>query len=278
MKSLKAKELLSSGGGKLPLRIIADNGGLGREITSTEVEVCNVHAYWQGLKSFTVVAAGGQGVSCAGCKEMQYPGKVPCIIISRNERCPEPLIEFSQENFIPLFSSSLNEHHIASRVKEFLREKLDSTAFVHGTLVRFGNTGILLTGESAAGKTECALDLVACGGRLVADDAVKITRRSGSLFGSCPPEIRAMVALKSRGVQHIRDIRDMHGPDAICEETRIDTVFRLETAGSVDPEISSMNVLGINFSVKCLIAQPGLRLSETILRIIEKQAYSGSQT
>ena len=44
----------------------------------------------------------------------------------------------------------------------------------HGALVEIDGVGVLLMGPSGVGKSECALELVRRGHRLVADDAVEI--------------------------------------------------------------------------------------------------------
>ena len=49
-------------------------------------------------------------------------------------------------------------------------------ASLHGVLVDVSGIGVLLLGESGTGKSECALDLVTRGHRLVADDVVEIWR------------------------------------------------------------------------------------------------------
>ena len=55
---------------------------------------------------------------------------------------------------------------------------------LHGTLVDVHGIGLLFKGRSAIGKSEVGLDLVERGHRLVADDAVNITRKSqGILVG-----------------------------------------------------------------------------------------------
>ena len=58
--------------------------------------------------------------------------------------------------------------------------------------------GVLIAGESGIGKSECALDLIVRGHRLVADDTVEVRRRQESiLIGACPVSASASTAVAS---------------------------------------------------------------------------------
>ena len=66
---------------------------------------------------------------------------------------------------------------------------------VHGVLVDVYGIGVLLLGESGTGKSECALDLVTRGHRLVADDVVEVVRESDRiLMGRGPSDLRPLLA------------------------------------------------------------------------------------
>ena len=97
---------------------------------------------------------------------------------------------------------------------------------LHGTLLDVHGVGILLLGPSGIGKSECALELVARGQRLVADDVVYL--RSGDeneLFGSAPERIRHYMEIRGLGILYIPDL---FGAEAVREEVRIDLACRLE--------------------------------------------------
>jgi hypothetical protein len=57
----------------------------------------------------------------------------------------------------------------------------------HGVLLDILGLGVLVVGESGIGKSECALDLVVRGHRLVADDAVEVRRRAQSCSSAPAP-------------------------------------------------------------------------------------------
>jgi HPr kinase/phosphorylase len=87
--------------------------------------------------------------------------------------------------------------------------------------------GVLLLGESGTGKSECALDLVTRGHRLVADDVVEMVRESDKIvIGRGPSRIRHHMEIRGLG---IINIRDLFGVAAIRHRKRIELVIQLET-------------------------------------------------
>ena len=100
-------------------------------------------------------------------------------------------------------------------------------ARLHGVLVDVYGIGILLQGPSGTGKSECALDLVVRGHRLVADDLIVVSRdvAAGIVIGQGPEEIRHHMEIRGLGVINIRDL---FGIAAIRTRKRIELVVVLE--------------------------------------------------
>ena len=86
--------------------------------------------------------------------------------------------------------------------------------------------GILIIGKSSIGKSETALELIARGHRLVADDAVDIKKIDNKLYGQSPENIRHFLEIRGLG---ILDIERLYGSGAIKRSTDIDFVIELET-------------------------------------------------
>jgi HPr kinase/phosphorylase len=100
------------------------------------------------------------------------------------------------------------------------------TARLHGALVDVEGVGVLLLGPSGIGKSECALELVRRGHRLVADDVVVLRRdEGGRLHGETPELIRHHMELRGVGIVYVPDL---FGPDAVREAAPVDLVCRLE--------------------------------------------------
>jgi HPr kinase/phosphorylase len=96
----------------------------------------------------------------------------------------------------------------------------------HGALVEVLGVGILLLGPSGIGKSECALELVTRGHKLVADDVVRVRRRAdGRLMGAGPELIRHYMEIRGIGIVHVPDL---FGEAAVRDEVEIALVCRLE--------------------------------------------------
>jgi HPr kinase/phosphorylase len=84
---------------------------------------------------------------------------------------------------------------------------------------------VLIIGESGIGKSECALDLIDRGHRLVADDVVEIKRLADALVGSSPDLTRYHMEIRGLGVINIRDL---FGVAATRASKRVELVVHLE--------------------------------------------------
>ena len=93
---------------------------------------------------------------------------------------------------------------------------------VHGTLVDVGSVGVLLLGPSGVGKSECALELISRGHRLVADDVVRLEpHRDGWVVGSSPENIRHHIEIRGLGIVYIPDL---YGRARVLDRAKIDLV------------------------------------------------------
>jgi HPr kinase/phosphorylase len=148
-----------------------------------------------------------------------------CLIITRNLEIPELLLREADEKEIPLFRTNLITTDFIERVTKYLEEKLASTTSIHGVLMDVFGVGVLILGKSGIGKSECALDLILRGHRLVADDMVYIQKRSpSSLIGSGFDVIKHHMEIRGLG---IINIRSLFGVEAIREQKKIELVLEL---------------------------------------------------
>lgn len=148
-----------------------------------------------------------------------------CLVITRNLEIPELLIRRSDEKAIPLFRTNLSSTDFIDRVTKYLEEKLALTQSLHGVLMDVFGVGVLLLGKSGIGKSECALDLILRGHRLVADDMVFIQKRSPSiLIGSGFEVIKHHMEIRGLG---IINIRSLFGLESIREQKKVELVLEL---------------------------------------------------
>jgi HPr kinase/phosphorylase len=151
--------------------------------------------------------------------------ELSCLVITRNLEVPELLFGEADEKDIPLFRTNLHTTDFIERVTKFLEEKLAPTSSIHGVLMDIFGVGILILGKSGIGKSECALDLILRGHRLVADDMVYVQKRSPSaLIGSGFEVIQHHMEIRGLG---IINIRSLFGVEAIRERKKIELVLEL---------------------------------------------------
>ena len=97
---------------------------------------------------------------------------------------------------------------------------------MHAVLMDILGLGVLIVGDSGIGKSECALDLIVRGHRLVADDTVEIRRRAETvLIGTCPELTRHHMELRGVGVINVKDL---FGIASTRSSKRVELVVRLE--------------------------------------------------
>jgi HPr kinase/phosphorylase len=148
-----------------------------------------------------------------------------CLVITRGLEVPELLLREADEKGIPVFRTKIRSFDFIEKVTKFLEEKLASTSSLHGVLMDIFGVGVLILGKSGIGKSECALDLILRGHRLVADDMVHIQKRSpSSVFGSGFEVIQHHMEIRGLG---IINIRSLFGVEAIRERKKVELVLEL---------------------------------------------------
>lgn len=95
---------------------------------------------------------------------------------------------------------------------------------VHGSLVLVFGTGLLLLGESGAGKTAACVELIGRGHKLVADDSVELTRAGDHILGRAPDITSGLIARRGLGIS---DVRRTFGHTSFFAETRVDICIEL---------------------------------------------------
>jgi len=148
-----------------------------------------------------------------------------CVITTRAIEPPKSLVQAAEATGTPLFASGTRSSHTVNAIHSVLDEMLAPRTQLHGVLVDVFGVGLLLLGKSGIGKSECAVDLVLRGHRLVADDIVECDwRPPGMVFGAPAPLLRNHVEVRGLGVLNVQD---MFGVTSVRHRKRIDVVVRL---------------------------------------------------
>ncbi|MEF3254880.1 MAG: HPr kinase/phosphorylase, partial [Deferribacterales bacterium] len=108
--------------------------------------------------------------------------KVCCIIVTKNLKIPKELVFYVKKYEIPLFRTEIVSSLVIQEITSFLEDRLAPETTIHGVLVDVYGVGVVILGRSGIGKSECALELVKRGHRLVADDAIHIKKKQDILI------------------------------------------------------------------------------------------------
>lgn len=151
--------------------------------------------------------------------------RIPCIIVSKQQSVSRDFLEESIEADIPIFRSPYRTARVASQVTLYIEDAGAPETSLHATLVDVYGVGTLLLGKSGVGKSECALELVERGHRLVADDIVEIRVENRILMGRSNKVLHHHMEIRGLG---IIDIRAIFGVGAVRNSKRITLAVTLE--------------------------------------------------
>ncbi len=151
--------------------------------------------------------------------------EVACIIVTKGLTAPPELIAACDERAVALFRTAITSSVAIVKTTNYLDDLLSPRCSMHGVLVDVNSVGVLIIGASGIGKSECALDLVERGHRLVADDVVEIRRRGEDLVGQASDLIRHLIEVRGLGVLNIAEL---YGVAATRDHKRIELVVELE--------------------------------------------------
>ena len=149
---------------------------------------------------------------------------IPCIIITKGLTMP-PVVEYLANDLnIALLSSRLSTINLIQHLSRYLQDIFALEKTIHATLVDVFGLGILLTGKSGIGKSECALDLVHRGHSLVGDDLITLRYLDDQLFGRSGREFGHFMEI--RGVGFV-NVERMFGIERTRRQKTIDLQIEL---------------------------------------------------
>jgi HPr kinase/phosphorylase len=196
-------------------------------------------------------------------KYLEFP--IPCIIVTKGQELPEELEQGAREAGIPLMRSPLKTSELYRRLKPFLEEEFAATTTLHGSLADVYGVGLLFVGQSGIGKSECVLDLVERGHRLVADDLVIASRRGTDIIIGRGHELQRH-HMEIRGVGVI-DVPAIFGVRAVRQQKRIEVVVQLQEwdrASQIDRtglDTQNTNILGVDVPKVTVPLNPGKNIT-----------------
>ena len=220
----------------IKLRRIAGEAGLGRPIRHPRVQKPGLAlaGHFYGVVPARVQVLGETELSYLDSlstegRSMAARGffslGLSCVVVTSNRDPPRALIQSAEASSTPLFVSDSRSSRTINALHAVLDDRLAPQTQLHGVLVDVYGIGLLLLGKSGIGKSECALELVLRGHRLVADDVVRCEwRPPGVIFGAANDLLRHHIEIRGLGVLNIKEL---FGVTSVLERTRIDVVIRL---------------------------------------------------
>jgi HPr kinase/phosphorylase len=197
--------------------------------------------------------------------EKLFSFDVPAVFVSKGQQVPEHFLEVAKAKGVPVILSHRTTKDVYQRLKPFLEAALAPSTNLHGSLADVYGVGLLFVGESGVGKSECVLDLVERGHRLVADDLVLVSRRGNDVLIGRGHELQRH-HMEIRGIGII-DIPSLFGIRAIRQQKRIEVVVQLElwdaqrTYSRTGLEEDEAEILGVSLPRVTVPLNPGKNIT-----------------
>jgi HPr kinase/phosphorylase len=289
-------ELLSEKAAHLNLQLVTGKEGVQRIISMPKIQKPGL-----ALTGFTEYVRPGR-VQILGESELAFLAQldgnrraevirqlctvdIACFIITRGLQPPVELLREAEQNKIPLMVTPFVTSMCIEKVTSYLSDVLAPKTYLHADLLDVFGLGVLLIGESGIGKSECALDLVVRGHRLISDDIVIVKKTTDTnLIGTSPDLIRYHMELRGLGVINIKDL---FGISAISLFRKIELVISLERwkpdveYDRLGLEDARYEILGIDLPLIRMPVAPGRNIAiliEVASRnfLLRSQGYNAS--
>ena len=176
---------------------------------------------------------------------------VAALVVSGGQEPPPFILRAAEQHRIPLFRSTASSNRLFDTLYAFLRHYLAPRESAHATLMDIFGLGVLLKGSSGIGKSECALELISRGHKLVADDYVILSQEAdNTLFGTSGKDwVCGIMQVKGVGIVNVNNI---FGITAWEKEKRVHLVIEL-----VEPaEVPYANELGMTKQTAVILGVP----------------------
>lgn len=297
MAELTIQEILDEKEAGLDLELLAGGGGL-----QNLVRVPRIQKPGLALTGYTTNLHPDR-VQVLGSTELSFLGQLPrdtaiehleticqldlsCFIITKSQTAPDYLLKLADNHNVPLLRTSHLSSTFISLITRFLEERLLPTSTVHGVLLDVLGVGVLLQGKSGIGKSECALDLILRGYRLVADDVIKVRFKLPSVvFGEGMDLLHYHMEIRGLG---IINIKHLFGVAAIRERKKIDLVLELvewEEGSEYDRlglEEVRYNLHGVELPLMRIPVRPGRNISTIVEvaarnQLLKEMGYHSAQ-
>jgi HPr kinase/phosphorylase len=289
---LRLRDFLSRRGNPLQLETLTGELGLDRPLPESEIASPGL-----ALAGFTDRFAPDR-LHVFGETEITYLGtlsaadrrrtleaffgfELPCIFVTKGQEVPAEMLELAGARGVPVLRSRLKTAEFYRNIKPIIEDAFAPRTTLHGSLADVYGVGLLFIGRSGIGKSECVLDLVERGHRLVADDVVQVTRRRSDVLIGQGHEL-AGHHMEIRGIGLV-DIPALFGVRSVRQQKRIEVVVQLEdweTAKDADRSglmRQETDILGVSVPRVVVALNPGKNITviSEVVAMMHLLRYSG---
>ena len=221
----------------IDLELLAGASGVDRHITNPHPQKTGLalSGYDKYLRNGRVLVLGESEVRFlealppderSAVMRQVFSHALPCMVVTAGLQPPPEVLAEGDRASLPVLKTRAATPLVMARLSDALDVYLAARAVVHGVLMDILGLGVLIIGESGIGKSECALDLVVRGHRLVADDAVELRARADAfVMGTCPELTRHHMEIRGLG---LINVQDLFGVASTRRSKRVELVVQLE--------------------------------------------------
>ena len=193
---------------------------------------------------------------------------LPCVMVTMGLDAPPELAAEAERAGVPLLRTALPTPTAIGRLIAILEDRMAPRETRHGVLMDILGLGVFIVGDSGIGKSECALDLVVRGHRLVADDTVDIRCRGQSmLIGACPELTRHHIEIRGIG---LINVTELFGVSATRSSKRLELVVHLERWDETREydrlglDVETTDILGVPVPMVTMPVAPGRNVATLV--------------
>ena len=275
-RALTVREVLNAKRAALELEVLTPHAALDRLVADPDISSPGL-----ALSGYTDRFAEGR-MQVFGETEMTYldsldeqgardrvttlfAHQIPAVFVTKGQAAPDWFVELAGAAGVAVFRSALGTRDFYRVLKPYLEAALAPHTTLHGSFADVYGVGLLFVGKSGVGKSECVLDLVERGHRLVADDLVMVSRHGNEILLGKGHELQRH-HMEIRGIGII-DIRTLFGIRAIRLQKRLEVIVHLEEwdanrdYGRTGLERNSTDILGVEVPRLTVPVNPGKNIT-----------------
>lgn len=284
MSHITINDLIEYDDRRLGLTLLAGKAGIKGKIKHQIILIYNSHDsdFWKKINGETILII--PKVSIPRKEDLSIPewedllnsiktSNISLIILSEAKGAPVSLIKLSEEGGMPLLCSVNSPSLIKSGLMGIFRREIEKKADIHGVLMDIFGIGVIIKGESGIGKSECGLELITRGHKLIADDVIEIEKTGvNTLCGRSSDLTRHYMEIRGLGIV---DIISLFGIAAVGDAIDVNIVvdlIRWENGmefSRIDSEEGSFEIMGVELPIIRVPVRSGGNMA-TVVEIVAR--------